>query len=207
MRETIGWPGARSWALRAAEAASVAGGGSSKWRTRFICAAVSPRAPAHVIVRAIDTLAGDTTTLPGFRARGAYSSTPKVLLLRAKRPASFMPASRGPAAGDAARTTHTMPKRRSMAVSTTPWGRTNLKRSGPPGGLLSQRPVVTTERLILERPLAVQESPKAARTGEERLEEAVREHARLVYRVAYAVLRNAHDAEDASQEAFIRVLR
>jgi RNA polymerase sigma-70 factor (ECF subfamily) len=39
------------------------------------------------------------------------------------------------------------------------------------------------------------------------LEAAVRAHARLVYRVAYSVLRNHHDAEDAVQETFLRVLR
>ena len=43
--------------------------------------------------------------------------------------------------------------------------------------------------------------------GEDALESAVREHARLVYRIAYSVLRNHHDAEDATQEAFVRVLR
>lgn len=43
--------------------------------------------------------------------------------------------------------------------------------------------------------------------GEDPLEVAVREHARLVYRVAYSVLRNHHDAEDATQETFVRVLR
>jgi RNA polymerase sigma-70 factor (ECF subfamily) len=46
-----------------------------------------------------------------------------------------------------------------------------------------------------------------AQTVEDELELAVREHARLVYRVAYSVLRNHHDAEDATQETFIRVLR
>lgn len=35
----------------------------------------------------------------------------------------------------------------------------------------------------------------------------VREHSRLVYRIAYAVLRNQHDAEDATQETFLRVLK
>ena len=35
----------------------------------------------------------------------------------------------------------------------------------------------------------------------------VREHSRLVYRIAYAVLRRHHDAEDAAQETFLRVLR
>jgi RNA polymerase sigma-70 factor (ECF subfamily) len=35
----------------------------------------------------------------------------------------------------------------------------------------------------------------------------VRQHSRLVYRIAYAVLRSHHDAEDATQETFMRVLR
>jgi len=44
-------------------------------------------------------------------------------------------------------------------------------------------------------------------TNEDTIEAAVREHARLVYRIAYSVLRNHHDAEDATQETFVRVLR
>jgi RNA polymerase sigma-70 factor, ECF subfamily len=43
--------------------------------------------------------------------------------------------------------------------------------------------------------------------GEDELEVLVREHARLVYRIAFSVLRNPHDAEDAQQEVFMRVLR
>jgi RNA polymerase sigma-70 factor (ECF subfamily) len=39
------------------------------------------------------------------------------------------------------------------------------------------------------------------------LEAWVREHSRLVYRIAYAVLRSHYDAEDATQETFLRVLR
>jgi RNA polymerase sigma-70 factor (ECF subfamily) len=46
-----------------------------------------------------------------------------------------------------------------------------------------------------------------ARAKEEALEGVVREHARLVYRVAYAVVRNHHDAEDVAQETFLRVLK
>jgi RNA polymerase sigma-70 factor (ECF subfamily) len=51
------------------------------------------------------------------------------------------------------------------------------------------------------------EAMDAARTGESDLELAVRQHARLIYRIAYSVLRNQQDAEDAAQETFIRVLR
>jgi RNA polymerase sigma-70 factor (ECF subfamily) len=39
------------------------------------------------------------------------------------------------------------------------------------------------------------------------VEELVREHGRLVFRICWAVSRNHHDAEDASQEVFLRVLR
>lgn len=39
------------------------------------------------------------------------------------------------------------------------------------------------------------------------LEALVQEHSRLVYRVAYAVLRSHPDAEGATQETFLRVLR
>jgi RNA polymerase sigma-70 factor (ECF subfamily) len=35
----------------------------------------------------------------------------------------------------------------------------------------------------------------------------VQEHARLVYRIAYSVLRDHHDAEDATQETFLRIIR
>jgi RNA polymerase sigma-70 factor, ECF subfamily len=39
------------------------------------------------------------------------------------------------------------------------------------------------------------------------LESLVHEHSRLVYRIAYAALRSHADAEDATQETFLRVLR
>lgn len=43
--------------------------------------------------------------------------------------------------------------------------------------------------------------------GDSAVERAAREHSRLVYRVAWAILRNHHDAEDVTQEVFLRVLR
>ncbi len=39
------------------------------------------------------------------------------------------------------------------------------------------------------------------------LEVCVREHGQMVYRIAFSVLRNPHDAEDAAQETFLRALR
>lgn len=46
-----------------------------------------------------------------------------------------------------------------------------------------------------------------AHTTEDALSVAVREHARFVFKVAYSVLRNRDDAEDAAQEAFLRALK
>jgi len=52
---------------------------------------------------------------------------------------------------------------------------------------------------------------ESERSRDERIQEAlealVRDHSRVVYRVAYAVLRRHQDAEDATQETFLRVLR
>jgi RNA polymerase sigma-70 factor (ECF subfamily) len=45
------------------------------------------------------------------------------------------------------------------------------------------------------------------RSQDEVLEDLVRQHSRLVYPIAYAALRSHHDAEDATQETFLRVLR
>jgi RNA polymerase sigma-70 factor, ECF subfamily len=39
------------------------------------------------------------------------------------------------------------------------------------------------------------------------LETVVREHARFVFKVAYGVLRNSHDAEDVVQEVYLRIHR
>jgi RNA polymerase sigma-70 factor, ECF subfamily len=60
---------------------------------------------------------------------------------------------------------------------------------------------------VVNGQLVVDQAMARTRSDEDELELAVREHARLVYRVAYSVLRNHHDAEDATQEAFVRVVR
>lgn len=39
------------------------------------------------------------------------------------------------------------------------------------------------------------------------VETLVADHARMVFRIAYSILRNHHDAEDAAQECFLRVCK
>ena len=60
---------------------------------------------------------------------------------------------------------------------------------------------------VVAGPVIVGDAIAGAQSEEGALEAAVREHARLVYRITYSVLRNHHDAEDATQETFIKVLR
>jgi RNA polymerase sigma-70 factor, ECF subfamily len=60
---------------------------------------------------------------------------------------------------------------------------------------------VIAESAMASETLALTQQPG------EPLETAVREHARLMYRIAYSVLHNAADAEDATQETFLRALR
>ena len=67
------------------------------------------------------------------------------------------------------------------------------------------RRVVAGEAIL--NPAAAIEPSRAECSPETTLEELVRQHSRLVYRIAYAVLRRHHDAEDATQETFLRVLR
>lgn len=45
------------------------------------------------------------------------------------------------------------------------------------------------------------------RSADEVVEDLVRQHSQLVFRIAYAALRNHDEAEDAAQETFLRVLR
>jgi len=53
----------------------------------------------------------------------------------------------------------------------------------------------------------VSDAMALARTDEDQVELAVRQHSQMVYRIAYSILRNHHDAEDATQETFVRVLK
>ena len=61
--------------------------------------------------------------------------------------------------------------------------------------------MVVSEQIVLSEPISI-----AHAAGDE-FEAAVRAHARHVYKVAYSVLRNHHDAEDAAQETFLRFLK
>ncbi len=67
------------------------------------------------------------------------------------------------------------------------------------------RQVVAGEAILSG--VATIERSEYERSRDAILETLVREHSRLVYRIAYAVLRRHHDAEDATQETFLRVLR
>jgi RNA polymerase sigma-70 factor (ECF subfamily) len=68
---------------------------------------------------------------------------------------------------------------------------------------------LVAEEAVLNEAVTVPRSQDRSqdRGQDEALEDLVREHSRLVYRIAYAALRSHHDAEDATQETFVRVLR
>jgi RNA polymerase sigma-70 factor (ECF subfamily) len=62
-------------------------------------------------------------------------------------------------------------------------------------------------RRVLATEAILSGAATAERSRDEVLEALVRTHSRLVYRIAYAVLRRHHEAEDATQETFLRVVR
>ena len=51
------------------------------------------------------------------------------------------------------------------------------------------------------------EEAAVALSWDDRFADLVRRHSRYVFQVAYAVLRNSHDAEDAVQETFLKIYR
>lgn len=59
----------------------------------------------------------------------------------------------------------------------------------------------------IANPLISRQAPATELTVSVEVEDAVRQHARLVYQVAFSALRNRDDAEDATQETFLRLLR
>jgi RNA polymerase sigma-70 factor (ECF subfamily) len=61
--------------------------------------------------------------------------------------------------------------------------------------------------MIAAGQVILSESVTTTEAGKDELEATVREQARLVYKIAYSVLRNHHDAEDVAQETFLRFLR
>ena len=66
--------------------------------------------------------------------------------------------------------------------------------------------MIEVKRLVAGEAI-LSEAATIPRSQDELLEDIVRQHSRLVYRIAYALLRSHHDAEDATQETFLRVLR
>jgi RNA polymerase sigma-70 factor, ECF subfamily len=55
--------------------------------------------------------------------------------------------------------------------------------------------------------VALKDASVIAEAGVNDIEQIVRQHARFVFGVAYSVLRNREDAEDAAQESFLRLSR
>jgi len=55
--------------------------------------------------------------------------------------------------------------------------------------------------------VALSDASVIAEAGVNDVEQIVRQHARFVFGVAYSVLRNREDAEDAAQESFLRLSR
>jgi RNA polymerase sigma-70 factor, ECF subfamily len=80
-----------------------------------------------------------------------------------------------------------------------------LNRTWIPAVFMSEGRQVAAGEAILSIAASIERS--RSENDNDALEAMVREHSRLVYRIAYSVLRSHHDAEDATQETFMRVLR
>ncbi len=83
------------------------------------------------------------------------------------------------------------PKKSSINLNA--WGRNRV--------FIVEGPMAVSEQALLS------EAPPIADAVDTEMEAIVREHSRSVYKVAYSVLRNHHDAEDATQETFVRFLQ
>ena len=85
-----------------------------------------------------------------------------------------------------------------------------LNKTDPKQVFMSEGKRVVAGEAILSGVATIQRNEaerSRAESSHDTLERLVREHSRLVYRIAYAVLRSHHDAEDSTQETFMRVLR
>jgi RNA polymerase sigma-70 factor, ECF subfamily len=61
---------------------------------------------------------------------------------------------------------------------------------------------------VLDQPTAAAaDSPPQAAGAMATIETLVSQHSLLVFRIAYSILRNHQDAEDATQECFLRVMK
>jgi RNA polymerase sigma-70 factor (ECF subfamily) len=60
---------------------------------------------------------------------------------------------------------------------------------------------------VQEQAALIDPTAASEKAAEVAIEGLVHSHARLVFKIAYSVLRNHHDAEDATQEVFLRVTR
>src|SRR5258708_989830 len=60
---------------------------------------------------------------------------------------------------------------------------------------------------VIPREAILEISAARAETPLETIEGLVAQHTAMLFRVAYSILRNHHDAEDAVQECFLRVLK
>jgi RNA polymerase sigma-70 factor (ECF subfamily) len=66
---------------------------------------------------------------------------------------------------------------------------------------------MTEPNMTYEERLALVIGANQARETDDAITLLVREHAAFVYRIAYSILRDSHDAEDVAQETFIRVVK
>jgi RNA polymerase sigma-70 factor, ECF subfamily len=90
-----------------------------------------------------------------------------------------------------------------------------MNKIAPNSVFMSGGERLLAEEAILSGASAVERGKNEASNAERRQSEStdealagmVRDHSRLVYRIAYAALRQHQDAEDATQETFLRVLR
>jgi RNA polymerase sigma-70 factor (ECF subfamily) len=84
-----------------------------------------------------------------------------------------------------------------------------LNKPPAPAVFMSEVKRLLAREAVLSEAVTVPRSQDRSqdRSPDEVLEDLVRQHSRLIYRIAYAALRSHHDAEDATQETFLRVLR